>query len=187
MTNPDTAARVLIAQDELRKAAPQYTHGILSLEWRDFYASCVSNASLVAAECLRRGDALAASEGRVRALEAELDPPVCHLQFPDGSVPGNVREAAEGWKRWHDDKQALIAKLEAEVARLRGERRVSDAAIALAIAQYSGRTWHSIPDKDVESFRNAAVGLWKHIDAEVDAELARLAAPADGGETQGEK
>lgn len=42
---------------------------------------------------------------RVEELERELDPPVCRLQFPDGSVPGNAREAAEGWKRWADEFQ----------------------------------------------------------------------------------
>ncbi len=35
-------------------------------------------------------------------LQAELDPPVCRLQFPDGSVPGNAREAAEGWHQHCD-------------------------------------------------------------------------------------
>lgn len=39
---------------------------------------------------------------RIAALEAELDPAICRLQFPDGSVPGNAREAAEGWKRWYE-------------------------------------------------------------------------------------
>ena len=43
----------------------------------------------------------------------ELDPPVCRLQFPDGSVPANAREAAEGWKRWCD---AAVAERD----RLRG-------------------------------------------------------------------
>jgi len=39
----------------------------------------------------------------LQAAESELDPPVCRLQFPDGTVPGNAREAAEGWKRWYDE------------------------------------------------------------------------------------
>lgn len=29
----------------------------------------------------------------------EIDPPVTRIQFPDGSGPGNAREAAEGWYR----------------------------------------------------------------------------------------
>lgn len=74
----------------------------------------------------------------------DVDPPVCRLQFPDGSVPGNAREAAEGWHRWaqtyHEQfaaKQAdaadwhqtaiqraeRIRSLEAELAAVRGEVR----------------------------------------------------------------
>src|SRR5579864_4144053 len=41
----------------------------------------------------------------------ELDPPVCRLQFPDGSVPGNAREAAEGWKSWYEKAQAFNDKV----------------------------------------------------------------------------
>jgi uncharacterized protein (UPF0147 family) len=44
----------------------------------------------------------------IERLTALLDPPVCRLQFPDGTVPGNVREAAEGWKRWADDFQQRL-------------------------------------------------------------------------------
>ena len=32
-------------------------------------------------------------------LVQQVDPAVCRLQFPDGSVPGNVTEAAQGWHR----------------------------------------------------------------------------------------
>ena len=49
----------------------------------------------------------------LRSAESELDPPVCRLQFPDGTVPANAREAAEGWKRWHDEKAAQ-ARVEAD-------------------------------------------------------------------------
>ncbi len=42
---------------------------------------------------------------RLAALEEDLDPPVCRLQFPDGTVPCNAREAGEGWKKWADEFQ----------------------------------------------------------------------------------
>jgi hypothetical protein len=45
-------------------------------------------------------------------LRAELDPPVCRLQFPDGSVPGNAREAAEGWKRVADELRQRLERAE---------------------------------------------------------------------------
>ncbi len=44
----------------------------------------------------------AAWRKRAEEAEAMLDPPVCRRQFPDGSVPSNAREAAEGWKRFAD-------------------------------------------------------------------------------------
>lgn len=53
----------------------------------------------------------AAWRKRAEEAEAQLDPPVCRLQFPDGSVPGNAREAAEGWKRRHDEMQNELNKL----------------------------------------------------------------------------
>ena len=31
--------------------------------------------------------------------EIDPDPAVCRLQFPDGSVPSNATEAAQGWHR----------------------------------------------------------------------------------------
>lgn len=50
----------------------------------------------------------AAWRKRAEEAEAQLDPPVCRLQFPDGTVPGNAREAAEGWKRWYDAATAKV-------------------------------------------------------------------------------
>jgi hypothetical protein len=44
----------------------------------------------------------------VAELEALVDPAVCRLQFPDGSVPGNAKEAAEGWKRRHDEVRGTM-------------------------------------------------------------------------------
>ena len=39
----------------------------------------------------------------IERLRADFDPPICRLQFPDGSVPGNLLEAAEGWKRRYEE------------------------------------------------------------------------------------
>ena len=50
-----------------------------------------------------QGSRLAEENERLRA---ELDPPVCRLQFPDGSVPGNAREAAEGWHARYESLKA---------------------------------------------------------------------------------
>lgn len=38
----------------------------------------------------------------IELLEGIIDPPICRLQLPDGCVPGNAKEAAEGWKKWAD-------------------------------------------------------------------------------------
>ena len=38
----------------------------------------------------------------IERLHASFDPPICRLQFPDGGVPGNIFECAEGWKRWYE-------------------------------------------------------------------------------------
>ena len=38
----------------------------------------------------------------IERLQASFDPPICRLQFPDGSVPGNIFECAEGWKHWYE-------------------------------------------------------------------------------------
>lgn len=52
----------------------------------------------------------------IQELLTLLDPPVCRLQFPDGHVPGNAVEAAEGWKRWADtfraERHALAHQLQ---------------------------------------------------------------------------
>jgi hypothetical protein len=62
----------------------------------------------------RQKDALTAAEARIVELEGELDPAICRLQFPDGSVPGNVLECAEGWKRWYEQTSDRIAELRRE-------------------------------------------------------------------------
>lgn len=45
---------------------------------------------------------------------SEWDPPVCRLQLPDGSVPGNAREAAEAWHAAHDRASARASAFKAE-------------------------------------------------------------------------
>lgn len=53
----------------------------------------------------------AAWRKRAEEAEAELDPAVCRLQFPDGTVPGNAREATEGWKKWYDEERAIVSRV----------------------------------------------------------------------------
>lgn len=43
-----------------------------------------------------------AAEAEIARLLKLLDPPVCRLQLPDGTVPANAAEAAIGWKREYD-------------------------------------------------------------------------------------
>ena len=43
-------------------------------------------------------------------LDDDSDSPVCRLQFPDGSVPANAREAAEGWKVCYDECQDFVSR-----------------------------------------------------------------------------
>lgn len=42
------------------------------------------------------------NHGYVIIPATDWDPAVCRLQFPDGTVPGNAKEAAEGWKQAYD-------------------------------------------------------------------------------------
>ena len=48
-------------------------------------------------------------------LRTAMDPQVCRLQFPDGSVPGNAAEAAEGWKMFYDERAKRILDLEGTI------------------------------------------------------------------------
>ncbi len=61
-------------------------------------------AAIVAEETLQM-------RAEIERLLADSDPPVCRLQFPDGNVPGNAREAAEGWKREYDHLRVINAGL----------------------------------------------------------------------------
>lgn len=64
---------------------------------------------------------------RLERAEADLDPPVCRLQFPDGSVPANAREAAEGWHREYQRERTTalsqIDALQREVIKARHEEQ----------------------------------------------------------------
>ena len=70
------------------------------------------------AEAIRVSDPETAATIRRLAFErdglrSELQSAICRLQFPDGTVPGNAREAAEGWKRWADEFQRRAKAVEA--------------------------------------------------------------------------
>jgi hypothetical protein len=69
-----------------------------------------------------------------RALYSrDLDPPVCRLQVPDGWVPGNAREAAEGWHAAYEqasaDRDAL--KKERDDAVTLGWKAAHDAVLSM--------------------------------------------------------
>ncbi len=55
-------------------------------------------ASLRSALATERAERLRV-EGEAERLKAQLDPAICRLQFPDGSVPADLQECAQGWKR----------------------------------------------------------------------------------------
>lgn len=61
-------------------------------------------------------------------LAAICDPPIARLQFPDGSVPGNGRECAEGWHRIAGERDAQIRAMADEYAAESGrmERKHQD-------------------------------------------------------------
>ncbi len=95
----------------------------------------------------------------ITALEHELDPPVCRLQFPDGTVPGNSREAAEGWKKWADDWREAVQKTIAE----RDEERAIVARVwkALEIDNYTDAQGRSIDELVADLKRRAE--LWERL------------------------
>lgn len=43
---------------------------------------------------------------RVAELERQLDPAICRLQLPDGTVPSNAEDCAHGWKRAYEAERA---------------------------------------------------------------------------------
>ena len=63
------------------------------------YIESVARSQWVSPNC----DSVVIPKDEYHRMLSDLDPPVCRLQFPDGSVPENVREAAEGWKWWADE------------------------------------------------------------------------------------
>jgi hypothetical protein len=54
------------------------------------------------------------------SVPAGDDPAICRLQFPDGSVPGDLLECAEGWKRWYEAAEARAREAEGEAMKWRG-------------------------------------------------------------------
>jgi len=63
--------------------------------------------------CQSNGDFVVIPKAEYERLLNAVDPAICRMQFPDGTVPGNAREAAEGWKRWADEFEQR-AKLSGE-------------------------------------------------------------------------
>lgn len=57
----------------------------------------------------------------------EPDPPIVRLQFPDGSVPEDLRECAEGWKRHYERKlsdwQTMMQQRDRALRELEREER----------------------------------------------------------------
>jgi hypothetical protein len=108
----ESAARA----DERRKSAAQLLGNLLARIHRDGgqyitdngWEKAVADADAKVVEWLAHCDAKPQRD----RLSGELDPPVCRLQFPDGTVPGNAREAAEGWKKWADEFQRRADKWE---------------------------------------------------------------------------
>ena len=58
--------------------------------------------------CLTLVEARAMAD-EIERLHASFDPPICRLQFPDGSVPGNIFECAKGWKHWYESHGNEVA------------------------------------------------------------------------------
>jgi hypothetical protein len=79
---------------------------------------------------------------------ADWDPPVCRLQFPDGSVPGNAREAAEGWHRIAEERLAEIRALTAAVAGINESERAHTEKFGL----YGASCDELRPDPNAGSF-----------------------------------
>lgn len=77
---------------------------------------------------------IAELENNIITLTALVDPSICRLQFPDGTVPGNAKEAAEGWYRVANERGASIVVLEREVSESREKmaaaHRLMDRAMA---------------------------------------------------------
>lgn len=67
--------------------------------------------------------------GELEAALAKLtaEPPIVRLQFPDGSVPEDLRECAEGWKRHYERKlsdwQTMMQQRDRALRELEREER----------------------------------------------------------------
>ncbi len=70
--------------------------------------------------CIITRAATQAAADEIERLRASFDPPICRLQFPDGSVPGNIFECAEGWKRRCDKLWPEVERLKQALADAHG-------------------------------------------------------------------
>jgi hypothetical protein len=103
------------------KTIPVYTDrkGVLRV-WRDAVGNYGTFCSdhVLAKEMAKEIESL---RERIESLRERLGPSVCRLQFPDGSVPGDAAEAANGWKKWADEFEHRAREAAEEIERLRAE------------------------------------------------------------------
>lgn len=98
-------------------------------------------------------EALKKQAAEIAGLREDMDPPVCRLQFPDGSVPANAREAAEGWKRCYNALSAEVAALQQK----------SDAQLAIVVER----------DREIADLKANCTRLCEKLEQR-DAELATM-------------
>lgn len=56
---------------------------------------------------------------QVERLKAQLDPAICRLQLPDGTVPTDIENCAQGWKRAYEAVRELGNRQSREIENLR--------------------------------------------------------------------
>lgn len=144
---------------------------------------------------------------QAKLAEAELDPPITRLQFPNGNVPGNIRECAEGWKAAYDESakcSSAYFKMAMEngesSCRQREAKEIAEAKLAAAtidVAAWDGMAakikalraecvaYKLCLDKTVESLERGGFGSTVLCD-QIRAVLKHAAADAlSGGEGEG--
>lgn len=47
-------------------------------------------------------DRLIFLDAKLTELESQRDPAICRLQLPDGTVPADIEDCAQGWKRTYE-------------------------------------------------------------------------------------
>jgi hypothetical protein len=106
--------------------------------------------------------ALSDAADEITRLRGSLDPAICRLQFPDGHVPGNIFECAEGWKACYDSLRALLTERD-KIATAREQNlrnaHASHAELVAAlrlIKTWCGK-WKSLPSKEVAELVDAAL------------------------------